>query len=328
MLIAQKVRAFIHERMNIWLTKRMPANQSYVLNGRSIFIFPSYFGFSYLFVLVLLFLLGTNYQNNLILLLCFMLASVFITTMLHSYFNLSGLEISLKKPAEGFCGDKAEVLITCKANNERISFTANFEQPDALNTKADAVLNNIVAVPLYLKQRGQFKAPRLKLISKYPFGLFNAWTKVDLSVAVIAYPKKLSPPEAWLKQFDTVKSNVTSQEGNAVAHGTEDFYQLNQYQQGQPLSQVAWKQAAKGKGLLSKGYIDQISSERYLTLTEMPATNIEVKLSYLSFLVDKLSNEGSAFGLDLLGERISSNHGSAHRKLCLNALANFKQDTN
>ena len=62
---------------NNWLNKRIPAATRFSLNHKNIFIFPSRFGGLYLFLCLGLFILGTNYQNNLMILLCYFLVSLF-----------------------------------------------------------------------------------------------------------------------------------------------------------------------------------------------------------------------------------------------------------
>ena len=61
-----------------WLDKRIPAANEFQLSHRSIFIFPAKFGALFLALCALLFLLGTNYQNNLMLLLCYFLVALFL----------------------------------------------------------------------------------------------------------------------------------------------------------------------------------------------------------------------------------------------------------
>mgnify|MGYP000157833705 CR=1 FL=1 len=51
-----------------------------------------------------LYLLGTNYQNNLILALSFLLASLFITCIWHCYQNLAGIKVSAQACEPHFVG--------------------------------------------------------------------------------------------------------------------------------------------------------------------------------------------------------------------------------
>ena len=68
-----------------WLSRRLPRSGRVVLNQKRIFIFPTGYGFFYLLVASLLFIGGINYENNLILALSFLLASLFLVAILHTY---------------------------------------------------------------------------------------------------------------------------------------------------------------------------------------------------------------------------------------------------
>ena len=83
-----------------WLDRRLPRARQVQLDQRRIFIFPTGYGFLYLLVSVLLFFGGINYENNLILGLCFLMVSLFLVAILHTFRNLSGLSLRAGAEAE------------------------------------------------------------------------------------------------------------------------------------------------------------------------------------------------------------------------------------
>ena len=80
-----------------WLARRLPAASQIVLDQKRIFIFPTGYGFFYLLVAALLFIGGINYENNLILALSFLMASLFLVAILHTFRNLSALGLRDRK---------------------------------------------------------------------------------------------------------------------------------------------------------------------------------------------------------------------------------------
>ena len=110
-----------------WLKKRMPAASTQALSNKNVFIFPTPFGFAYLAFLLLLFLLGTNYQNNVIILLSYMMVSLFVTCMLHSFFNLSGITFCIEE--QGVAYAKQKYLIPIKINSSKPRFDLTFQFP-------------------------------------------------------------------------------------------------------------------------------------------------------------------------------------------------------
>ena len=87
-----------------WLDRRLPRARQVRLDQRRIFILPTGYGVLYLIVAVLLFFGGVNYENNLILALCFLMVSLFVVAILHTFRNLSGLMLRAGGGRSGFVG--------------------------------------------------------------------------------------------------------------------------------------------------------------------------------------------------------------------------------
>ncbi|MCF5826515.1 DUF58 domain-containing protein, partial [Pseudomonas syringae] len=74
-----------------WLAKRIPPASRIALDHRRIFIMPTRTGLIFMLVLVLMLLVAINYQNSLAYGLTFLLMSIGVLAILHSYRNISGL---------------------------------------------------------------------------------------------------------------------------------------------------------------------------------------------------------------------------------------------
>nr|MBP8236720.1 DUF58 domain-containing protein [Pseudomonas sp.] len=77
--------AALQPRWQRWLARRIPAASSVTLNQRRIFIVPSATGGAFALVLLLMLLAAINYQNSLAYGLTFLLMSLFIIAILHTY---------------------------------------------------------------------------------------------------------------------------------------------------------------------------------------------------------------------------------------------------
>jgi len=313
---------------NTWLAKRIPASSLQRLSNTNLFIFPTGFGFAYLLFVLVLFLLGTNYQNNLIMLLSYFLASLFVSVMLHSFFNLSGLRIQAKNNVKGFAQDRVFLPLKLLSDQPRYAVNFSFEQQNTV-TVAAILPTNITAdkevfVPYDTIQRGVYFAERVRVSSEYSLGLFICWTKLDFACQFIIYPK----PLALKLTAQEYGSQEQEQQGHALEQHGDDFYQLKTYQKGEPLTQVAWKQLAKGQGMLTKSYQSMQGSETWLKLADMPSNDIEKKLAYLCYLAQQYYHNDQRFGLDLYGILIEPDHSKAHLEQCLYALAVFPASSN
>lgn len=340
--IKQVIKGVISQRFEHWLKRRAPSRFQHKLSNRNIFILPTRFGFMYLFFDILLFLLGTNYQNNLILFLSYLLASLFITIMIHSFYNFSQLVFSSK--AKQNCFAKQYVNFPIHVIGHKTHFDINFEfvQYPELKTKVKLAQCNIemteVILPWYANQRGIFDLGRVKVFSEYSFGLFITWSLLDFSHQVVVYPepKRLPNSQNFLSSIENTENDEETF-SQAFAEG-DNFSELKNYILGESQARIAWKQFARGQGKFSKSYqAYQQGSLLWLTFSSMPGKDVEDKLKFLCYLILSYSNNKQSFGLHLdlptsvMSEsevKIEPNIGDTHQKICLFALANTNNRAN
>ncbi|WP_308874309.1 hypothetical protein [Thiothrix subterranea] len=77
-----------------WVQQRLPAARVTTLNQRKIFIVPSKTAVGLLMLIALLFLLGINFQNSLVYIICFWLLSLLLLTIFYTWRNLAGLTLT------------------------------------------------------------------------------------------------------------------------------------------------------------------------------------------------------------------------------------------
>jgi uncharacterized protein (DUF58 family) len=332
-----------------WIQKRIPDAQEHQLNHRNIFIFPAKFGAFFLFLCALLFLLGTNYQNNLMLLLCYFLLSVFLVNLLASYINFARIHLQIGKCSEVFVQDNVHLPLWLNANSQDptmpsglLNFRFKLSKDTAKvkkisssnNTQVDLdTLTNPVTLSFKCAQRGKLNLPRITVESFYPLGLYRCWTHLAFTHSIMVYPKPI-PCVIKLQVNPQTETKGTGQQANPLS-GHDDFSHLKPYQLGEPLRHVAWKQLAKGRGMVSKHFSSETNQVGWLILsnefknnanrllTQQQREKLELALSHLSYQVIELSRTDQTFGLDMGAQSIAPNSGASHRKACLNALAVF-----
>ncbi len=336
-----------------WLNKRIPAAMQHHLNHHNIFIFPAKFGLLFLSLCVLLFLLGTNYQNNLMLLLCYFLLAIFLVNLLASYINFARIDLQIGKCPEVFVGDNLHIPLWLNANNDDTSpvngllhfkFQAikhksskktktQHDQPSTL-VDADA-FSNPINLSQKCQQRGKLTLSRVTVESFYPLGLYRCWTHLAFTHQITVFPKPL-PCEIQLHVSEHNSAKKSGETTNEQA-GHDDFSHLKAYQIGEPLNHVAWKQLAKGRGMVSKQFSSignhigwlKLSAEYKNKTLSHPSMELEIaldkELGKLCYQVIELSRTQRTFGLDLGAQCIAPNSGAGHRLACLHALAYFPE---
>ena len=332
----------MQKRFNVWLTRRIPQGSEQHINHRNIFIVPTRFGISFVFFILLLFLLGTNYQNNVILLISYLLGSFYIVVLNHSFFNLSGLRFQAINSVQGFVDAQVYFPIVVSSNKTRFNISLSFDQganvgqikeqltvqqtkPTDTTVAQLSVGDSKLKVPYFIAKRGHYALGRVLIRSEFGFGLFKAWTRLDFAQQVTAYPKPVAYAWAETQQDGDAEQNENSVESHqdSFQAGQDEFHQLQHYQLGEPYSRVAWKQVARGQGWMTKQYQKVLSGKLQLDFEHLPAGTLEQRLSWLSYAIKDCSEQHIAFSLKLPNQTIAYDNSPEHTVKCLAALARY-----
>ena len=329
--LPKSVRRLVDKSFEYWLSRRIPNRKEHQLNSRNIMIYPTRFGLSYLGFVVLVFLLGTNYQNNIILLFSYLLASLFISVMLHSFYNFSQLRFYSMAKQQGYAGD--ELHFPIQITTVKMHYDINVHFTDrTLNSQIERIVqcprgSQEIKLSYKSSKRGKHYLGRVTLFSEYSLGIFKSKSILDFGHCAIIYPKptNLIVGQYQLSPQSDEQSIESYQTSNLV--GTDDFSELKSFVRGESRARTAWKQLAKGQGHYSKHYQANQRQLKWLKLDDMPSNDVETKLSYLCFLINELTATNQHFGLALSTDtnnrsmNIPPNTGINHQQACLTALA-------
>lgn len=303
-----------------WVDRRIPGGPRITLDRRRIFIFPSRVGFFFFGALLVMLIAAINYENNMSYALTFLLATLFVVAVLHTYANLSGLTLRAEEGGRGFPGEILAFPLRLDAGERsRFGLVMRWRDPSLGGGEArvDARRGSSVEALLYARaaQRGRFKPGRLLVESTYPLGLLRCWTWVDLDLAGVVYPVPRRHPETHGPAESGALSRPTPSPGD------EEFYGLRDYRAGDRPRQVYWKGLARGQPLQSKQYSRYVSSEDWLDWDSFPGVPTEQRLSYLCYRCLALHGARKHYGLSLPELRLQPAAGTVHRDRVLTALA-------
>nr|WP_281213391.1 DUF58 domain-containing protein [Shewanella insulae] len=304
-----------------WIARRLPANKRVTLAHRSIFILPTGFGLFWLLFVVLLFLFGTNYQNNLVIGLSILLLSLFNTCIIYSYRNLAGMTLEAKTGPEVYAGETLLYGVSLHAKQVQHQVELSYEKTQVQTIARVADKAQEALIPLSNSRRGWIHPGRLRVESRYPLGLCRAWSHVDLANAQIAFAR----PKAGQYELSAEQQgddHLAKDQGKQVV-GVEEFQGLKPFVTGESLNQIAWKQLAQGRGMLTKTFEQPQSAPQWLTLDSHAP--LEEQLSLLTWAADRLSAKGQIFGLKLPGKTLAPSSGEKHRHLVLATLAVYPE---
>ena len=306
-------------RWSRWLDKRIPPARHVRLNQRRIFIVPTRQGLLFGVALLLMLLAAINYQNSLAYGLTFLLLSVFLVAILHTWRNLAGLLLAAGETLPVFAGEQAGFRLRLEGSGrERHDIAIGW--PPAPLERIDVAADGSAEVELFLpaNRRGWLRAPRLRVESRFPLGLLVAWSWVDLDLAALVYPRPLAgelPPAPGIGEDD--EPGVAAQ-----LSGVDDFQGLRAYQSGDSRRRLHWKAWSRGQGLLVKDFAELHGHDLWLDFDSLGGDR-EARLSLLCHWVLELCARNQPFALRLPGVSRPPAVGAAQREACLRELALF-----
>jgi len=300
---------------------------------KRIYIFPTATGFSYLLLLVVMLLGAVNYSNNMAYMLTFLLGSLFLVCMLHTYRNLRGLIIRLNPARPVFAGEKAQfpLVFDNRYGAKRYGITVTpwpekrklrkrvLNETLALCIDADRLQHSTLAIQS--TTRGYLFPGRLRIRSTYPLGLFSAWSWLDSNIHCLVYPKP-----AGNRQLPDLTDRDTEEQIGERA-GTDDFTGFRHYRPGDPIRYIDWKALARGQDVLVKKFSG--SGARQLILHWQLTARLagtEARLSQLALWLLEAETGGLYYALFMPESETGIDHGEKHLHHCLEILATHGLD--
>jgi uncharacterized protein (DUF58 family) len=319
--VPKRAHSGLRQRISDWIFRPLvPEPSPVTLMQRRIFILPSKQGLGYVGVLLLLLVASINYNLSLGYVLTFFLGSVGWVALHATHRNLSRLTLAPGRTEPVFAGEMARFRVELKSPlRPRYAIAMRFSSQDYRggDVFADAPKDEVATIDLLLKtrHRGPLAAGRLEVYTRYPLGLFHAWSYVDFGQTILVYPC----PDASAGPLPTAHGQAADE--GIMAPGDEEFAGLRKYQPGDNLRKIAWKALARGQELLTKEFHGYQTGDLWLDYTVTPGHTQEVKLSRLCYWVLEADRLGLSYGLALPAERIAQGAGTRHRERCLQALA-------
>ncbi len=117
-----------------------------------------------------------------------------------------------------------------------LGFQANGEPRQATDVPAGG--GSAVRLSAASIERGWLAAPRVRLVTRFPLGLFRAWSYWRPDLKVLVYPAPETPAQPL------PSSGAASEDGHGTV-GLENFAGIRSYQPGDPMRHLAWRQIAR-----------------------------------------------------------------------------------
>ena len=281
--------------------------------------FPTRYGWIFVVALLAMLIGSINYNNNLGFLFTFLLGSMLLVSLVHSYRNIQGLAVEEIQALPVF--EKQDAIFELKLRmSPRQHMAVRFSLDNSEAVIVDVMPRTSPKVPLALpaKKRGRLAPRELYINSEYPFGLFNFHVSCQLVTDCLVYPKPV--PVQKLSMQDLLQAHSSK---GAAMESVEDFKGLRSFQNGDATQHIFWKAFSKGQGLMVKEFMGGASPCLCFSLNKIHTDPLEKKLSVLCGMVLKAHGLKLKYGISLPGHLIAPDNGKRHKHACLRALALF-----
>jgi uncharacterized protein (DUF58 family) len=319
------IRAAIRRKTDKWLFQLRDVEPGEVLlNQRRVFILPTGAGIGFGVLLVVLLVASTNYNLSLGFALTFALAICAVVDMYFTYRNLVELHLLPGRAQPVYAGEEVhfELTIINRSKRPRYALRVDFLHVKEARYVTDAMAES--HAPLLLSApssaRGWLRAPRVKLVTRFPLGFFGAWSywQPDARALVYPFPESGAPPLPM--------SGTASEDGHGHA-GHDDFAGVRSYQAGDAMRHLAWRQIARldpelGGHLVTKHFEGGAIEELVLDFDALASSiDLELRLSRMASWVLEAEQRALPYAFRMGGHEYGASVGAAHQAACLRALA-------
>ena len=314
--------ASVRRKLRSWQEGHRPATPDapVILTQRRIYILPAGAGVLYAVVLLTMLIGAINYNLSLGHALVFLLAGLGLVGMVHTFRNLLGLRVFAGSAEAVFVGDAVQFVLYVENPSpyprRALELKLGTTPPVTLDVPPGERAATSLAYPT--ERRGRLEPGRVTLASRYPLGLFRAWSYPHPPLSCLVYPKPLTAPLP-----SPTSTGATS--GRLGRSGQEDFSGLRERRPHDSPRHIAWKAVARDfehRPLLIKEFDGGTMDELWLDWQATPPhADVETRLSLLAGWVLAAERETYRYGLRLPGRTIPPDHGLHHRNACLEALA-------
>lgn len=313
------------QRFDTWLAERRPRTDHLALTQHNVYILPTRAGWMMGITLLAMLVGSINYQLNLGYLLTFLLSGSAAVGLHVCHANLRGLQLRMSPPSACFLGHPVLMDVSLQHTRSHprhgIALRVVGQTEDAwvdVPSQGSATARLSWLPP----RRGRVELPTVQAETRFPLGMFRAWTVWRPASQAWVYPKpEHSPPPLPAGQPHSHARHTA----HSAPSGEHDG--VRAYRRGDPLKTIVWKRVAQA---MARGSADLVSREQvqapqhsdlWLDWQHTGVADPEARLSRLTAWVLMADQLGISYGLRLPGSERQPEGGPAHRQACLEALA-------
>lgn len=268
---------------------------------------------------------AVNTGNNLLFLVVSAMLGFMAVSGLLGWLNIRGLSVSIRLPDEVYAGITTQVAVRVENRKKLLpSFliTATLSQSPTSFILLDPHQPETGSLLTAFPTRGRHEVPAALISSSFPVNFFVRSIQVPVSGTVVVFPtpRPSAVPSALAKPDAGTATNMV-----APGHDGE-LAKISDYRGGESLKLIHWRLSAKHEDFKVKHMTTTASDPVLLVVDRMPGRDLEERLGYCAFLVNRLVRGGRSVGLKTANGVIEPGSTRLHRLKLLGELAVYGQD--
>jgi uncharacterized protein (DUF58 family) len=245
---------------------------------------PTKEGITFLGLTVFVGFAALNTGNNLLYLILGMMLSFIAASGILSMINLSGIVIKINPPEDVFALTPTPLRFSVRNLKILIpsySLTIDIEGRKAFLSYLPSKITKTITVQSFFKKRGWNKFPQATLFTKFPFGFFKKWIRIDLGdEEVLVYPKV----EKLAIDKDAFQQEFGEREFERLGFGG-DLRSIRPYHEGDNPKFIHWRTTAKIGELMLRELQDDESKRVVIEFNPENKIQLEREITYTASLL-------------------------------------------
>ena len=297
---------------------------------------PTREGWWCLAVTVGLGLTAMNTGNNLLYLLESMVLALIVISGALSEQSVRGVRVSSRVPDEIYAGTPCLVgAVVRNTKKRRPSYSVTLERPRTRRGSANDRLaylarlgpgeDRLVSWEETLPRRGRQRLAGVRVVTRFPFGLFVKAARPTGAEEVVVYPRRVPPPPALLRQVGGLGNAPARRRGRG-----HDLHDLRAYHSGDDPRLIHWRVTARLGTLTMRELEAETAQDAYLVLRgdgQDDGDRLDAALADAAAVASALLKRGASVGMVGPGIDIPLGQGAAHARRILTALALYEPGT-
>ena len=265
---------------------------------------------------------AVNTANNLLYLLASLLLALIIVSGLLSEQSMRRLQLRAVIPEDLYASRPARLgarVLNRKRWLPSYSVALEAGEHRLYIDRLGAGAERLVTWEGTFEARGRHRLPGMRVLTRFPFGLFLKAGRVRLDDEVIVFPAVRPLDAAWRRRLGA--GGVRSLYRRGQGH---DLYSLREYHVGDDQRLIHWPSSAKAGVLIVRETAAETATNTRIVLVgdgTHPGARLEVAMSEAASLAVHLLDTGAAVELVGPGVHVPPGRGHSHRRRLLTALA-------